>query len=335
MAPASVNQICLIALDWGTTSLRAYAIDAAGQVLEKKSAPLGILKIPDKNFDAAFEEICGSWLNDGLAGWPRASAAPVQDGLGLLACGMIGSRQGWLEAPYVPCPASIDHLAQKFVSLTTKKGRRVAIVPGVSTENSAGVPDVIRGEETQIIGALTPARMQSLFVLPGTHSKWVSVEKNRITQFATFMTGEIFAVLCEHSILGRTMKGAADDVHCFKQGYDYAMNENVNHAGLLQQLFSARTLALFDRLPAEGLHAYLSGLLIGSEIRGALETFGHASGITIIAEAELANRYQRALSYSGIHAKVADDNVTAIGLYRLAQAADLVKCTPSSNNMSS
>ena len=84
---------------------------------------------------------------------------------------MIGSRQGWLEAPYVPCPASVDHLAQKFVSLTTKKGRRVAIVPGVSTENSAGVPDVIRGEETQIIGALKPTEMQSLFVLTGTHSK--------------------------------------------------------------------------------------------------------------------------------------------------------------------
>ena len=146
---------------------------------------------------------------------------------------MIGSRQGWLEAPYVPCPASIDHLAQKFVSLTTKKGCRVAIVPGVSTENSAGVPDVIRGEETQIIGALKPTEMQSLFVLPGAHSKWVSVEENRITQFATFMTGEIFAVLCEHSILARTMQGNADDVEWFKQGHDYAMNKNVNQVGLL------------------------------------------------------------------------------------------------------
>ncbi len=309
----------LIALDWGTTSLRAYVLNSTGNVLEKKSAPLGILKIPDNNFDAAFEEICGSWLNNGLAGWPRARAAPV------LACGMIGSRQGWLEAPYVPCPASIDHLAQKFVSLTTKKGRRVAIVPGVSTENSAGVPDVIRGEETQIIGALKPTEMQSLFVLPGTHSKWVSVEENRITQFATFMTGEIFAVLCKHSILGRTMEGNADDVECFKQGYDYAMSKNVNHAGLLQQLFSVRTLALFNRLPAEGLHAYLSGLLIGYEIRGALEAFDHASGVTIIAEPVLANRYQRALGYSGMGATIADENVTAIGLFRLAQAAGLLK----------
>ncbi len=303
----------LIALDWGTTSLRAYVLNNTGNVLEKKSAPLGILKIRDNNFDAAFKEVCGSWLNNGLG------AAPV------LASGMIGSRQGWLEAPYVPCPASIDQLAQKFVSLTTKEGRRVAIVPGVSTENSGAVPDVIRGEETQIIGALTSTPMQSLFVLPGTHSKWVSVEKNQITRFATFMTGEVFAVLCEHSILGHTMKGIADDVECFKQGYDYAMNEKVNHAGLLQQLFSARTLALFDRLPAEGLHAYLSGLLIGYEIRGALEAFDHSSGVTIIAEPVLAKRYQRALGYAGIGATVAEENVTALGLFRLARAAGLLQ----------
>ena len=95
------------------------------------------------------------------------------------------------------------------------------------------MPDVIRGEETQIIGALKPTEMQSLFVLPGAHSKWVSVEENRITQFATFMTGEIFAVLCEHSILARTMQGNADDVEWFKQGHDYAMNKNVNQVGLL------------------------------------------------------------------------------------------------------
>ena len=109
-----------------------------------------------------------------------------------------------------PAPQASITWHRKFVSLTTKKGCRVVIVPGVSTENSAGVPDVIRGEETQIIGALKPTEMQLLFVLPGTHSKWVSVEENRITQFATFMTGEIFAVLCEHSILARTMSSGSN-----------------------------------------------------------------------------------------------------------------------------
>ncbi len=135
--------------------------------------------------------------------------------------------------------------------------------PAFEPENSTGVPDVIRGEETQIFGALDTGNADRLFVLPGTHSKWARVKNKRIEHFATFMTGEVFAILCEHSILGRTMKGSADDAESFKQGFAYAMNEQVNGAGLLQQLFSARTLALFNRVPGEALHAYLSGLLIG------------------------------------------------------------------------
>ena len=303
----------LIALDWGTTSLRAYLMATNGMLLERKSAPLGILKVLDKNFDAAFEETCGPWLKNDL------QAVPI------LACGMIGSRQGWLEAPYVSCPVRIDQLAEKLISLTTKRGRRVVIVPGINTKNSAGIPDVIRGEETQIFGALSSDVSQQLFVLPGTHSKWVQVNENRIDHFATFMTGEVFAILCEHSILGRTMKSTTDDVTRFKQGFDYAMNEGVNKAGLLQQLFSARTLALFNHVPADGLHAYLSGLLIGSEIFGALELFGGENEITIIAEPSLAQRYQRALSFVRIPASIANENVTATGLFRIAQAAKLLK----------
>lgn len=302
----------LIALDWGTTSLRAYLLNRNGDVLEKKSAPLGILKILNQNFDSAFEETCGPWLNNGL------QAAPI------LASGMIGSRQGWLEAPYVPCPATIDQVAEKLVALTTKNGQRLAIVPGINTMNSANVPDVIRGEETQIFGTLGADKADRLFVLPGTHSKWVRVKNNGIEHFATFMTGEVFAILCEHSILGRTMQGSADDAESFKQGFDYAMNERVNSAGLLQQLFSVRTLALFGRMPGESLHAYLSGLLIGSEICGALELFGTKNEITIIAEPALAARYQRAFGFANIAATMADESVTAAGLFRIAQAANLL-----------
>lgn len=149
------------------------------------------------------------------------------------------------------------------------------------------------------------------------------------------MTGEIFAVPCEHSLLGRTMKGNVGHAHCFKQGHDYATNKSVNNAGLLQQLFSVRTLALFNRRPAKGLHAYLSGLLIGYEIHAAPEAFDHASGVTIITETVLANRYQLALGHSGISATIADENVTVIGLFRLAQAATLLQYKPTSNIMSS
>ena len=303
----------LIALDWGTTSLRAYLLDSDGSVLDRKSAPFGILKIREQNFLAAFEEICGSWLNTA----PRP--API------LASGMIGSRQGWREAPYVPCPATIDLIAEKLVVVDANNGHRLHIVPGINTENSAGVPDVIRGEETQIIGALSDDRSQQIFVLPGTHSKWVRVTNHRIEHFPTFMTGEVFALLCEHSILGRTMQGNADDAESFKRGFDYAMDESVNAAGLLQQLFSVRTLALFDRVPGEALHAYLSGLLIGSEIGGALHLFGGKNDVAIIAEIALAQRYQRALSFIGVPARIADENVTPMGLFRIARAAGFFK----------
>jgi 2-dehydro-3-deoxygalactonokinase len=305
-------QPSLIALDWGTTSLRAYLLDANSNTLEKKSAPLGILKIPDQNFDAAFEEICGPWLNNGL------KAAPI------LASGMIGSRQGWREAPYVPCPATIDQISKQLISLRTKNGHALFIVPGINTKNSADVPDVIRGEETQIFGALNSHSSNQLFVLPGTHSKWVQVSDGRIEHFATFMTGEVFAILCEHSILGRTMKGSTDDAENFKRGFEYAMNERVNNAGLLQQLFSARTLALFEQVPAEALHAYLSGLLIGTEIHGALKLFGNENDVKIIAETALAARYQRAFGFIGVSATVADENVTPKGLFRIARAANLL-----------
>ncbi len=280
---------------------------------KKKFAPLGVLNIREQNFDAAFEEMCGPWLSN------APKSAPI------LASGMIGSRQGWREAPYVPCPATIDELAEKLISLTTKSGHRLTIVPGINTKNAADVPDVIRGEETQIFGALDSTASKQLFILPGTHSKWVQVCDNRIEHFATFMTGEVFAILCEHSILGRTMKGSADDAKSFKQGFDYAMDERVNGAGLLQQLFSARTLALFDRMPGEALHAYLSGLLIGGEIRGALELFGKGNEITIIGESALTTRYQRALSFAEKSARIADENVTPKGLFLIAEAANLLK----------
>ena len=303
----------LIALDWGTTSLRAYLLDGAGQVLEKKSAPLGILNIPDNDFDAAFEHTCGSWLANGL------QAAPI------LASGMIGSRQGWVEAAYVPCPANAKQLASHFAQVITKKQRKLAIVPGITTENSDDVPDVIRGEETQIFGALQSGdSSRHLFVLPGTHCKWAVVESGQITHFATFMTGEIFAALCDHTILGRTMAGKIDDPAAFRRGVEFAVNSGDNSGGLLHQLFSARTLALFNKMPGEALYAYLSGLLIGSELRDATRLFGQQDPIMIIAEAALANRYQRAFGFMQRNATIAPDNVTPRGLYFLAQSSGMI-----------
>ncbi len=174
----------LIGVDWGTTSARAYRIDAGGAVLETRAAPLGIQQVRG-DFAGALDALLGDWRHESI---PR------------LACGMIGSRQGWIEAPYVECPAAAASLARGIVETPD---RALTIVPGLVDRDDEGVPDVMRGEETQIVGAVAGDASPTLAVLPGTHSKWAIARDGAIASFATYMTGEVYAVLREHSILGR------------------------------------------------------------------------------------------------------------------------------------
>lgn len=299
----------LIALDWGTSSLRAWLLGDAGAVMAAKSAPLGILKVPDGDFAAAFREVCGAWLcPDGLAA-----------GVPAIASGMIGSRQGWVEAPYVACPAGFEALARGLAWVDAGDAR-LAIVPGVNCTDGSGVPDVMRGEETQVFGALEGA--DGLYVLPGTHSKWVRVEGGRIAAFATYMTGELFAVLCEHSILGRTM--AADAPHspgAFRRGVMAAL---AGDGSLLHRLFGARTLGLFGQLAPEDASSYLSGLLIGEEVRGATAQQA-AREVTLIGEAALCERYRDALAAARVAGRPAPPDAARAGLWQIAVAAGIAR----------
>jgi 2-dehydro-3-deoxygalactonokinase len=302
----------LIGLDWGTTSFRAYRLDGAGAVLEAKSAPAGILKVADGDFERVFEREVGSWL----------AAAP---GLPVIAAGMITSRQGWVEVPYYPCPAGTVEIARALVRHDTAAGRTVHFVPGLSIVGADGVPDVMRGEETQIIGEVDQAPGRRLLVLPGTHSKWALVEDGRLTWFATFMTGELYGVLKEHSILGRLMAGEADDEAAFRRGLAYGRS---GRGGLLRRLFSARTLGLFAQLPASAIGAYLSGLLIGSEVAEALDCLEEApSGreITVIGSSDLTQRYLTAIEAAGLRGRRALPDAGARGLFLIARAAGLVR----------
>jgi 2-dehydro-3-deoxygalactonokinase len=176
----------LIGLDWGTTSFRAYRLDRSGDALEARSAPAGILRVPGGDFEGVFEREVGPWLSE-------RPALPV------IASGMITSRQGWVEVPYCPCPAGSAEIARALYRHETRAGRTIHFVPGLSIVGADGVPDVIRGEETQIVGAIGDeagaASGCRLLVLPGTHSKWALVEGSRLVWFATFMTGELFGVL--------------------------------------------------------------------------------------------------------------------------------------------
>jgi 2-dehydro-3-deoxygalactonokinase len=238
----------------------------------------------------------------------------------VVACGMIGSRQGWREAPYVECPAGAADLAGKLVSVASPGGNDVWLVPGVMRLDGDGVPDVMRGEETQIAGCLgkdDPPRR--VFVLPGTHSKWAVVEEGRIARFATFMTGELFAALRGHSILGRLMVGDAHVPDAFRRGVQFAGR------GLLKRLFSARTLPLFDKLPAAAVASYLSGLLIGQEIVEAGNWIGSphiATGRpTIVGSSILAQHYAEALAILGIDSRPGPDAAAVTGIRRILVAA--------------
>jgi len=293
----------LVALDWGTSSLRAWLLGDAGAVLAEKSAPLGILKVPNGDFAAVFREVCGDWL---------APSRPA------IASGMIGSRQGWVEASYAPCPAGFEALARGLAWAETG-GARLAIVPGVSCVDASGVPDVMRGEETQVFGALDAA--DGVCVLPGTHSKWVTVAGGRIESFATYMTGELFALLREHSILARLMSvDAAHAPAAFRRGWEAGL---AGAGALLHRLFGTRTLGLFGQLTPEEAPSYLSGLLIGDEVRTAGR--GRAgSTVTVIGDPVLCERYREVLASGGVGVCIAPPDAARIGLWRVAIESGLV-----------
>lgn len=299
----------MIAVDWGTSSFRAYRLDAAGAVRERRSAAAGLLAC-----DGRF----GAVLAQQLEGW--------DDTLVLMA-GMVGSRSGWREVPYVACPAGLDGIAAGLVELEAAAlpGRRVFIAPGLSQRGEAGAaPDVMRGEETQVLGLLDrlPGAGAHTVCLPGTHSKWVQVRDGRIVGLRTAMTGELYALLRRHSLLAALMPGSGDaadpdDAEAFAQG----VAASAADGGLAHQLFGVRTRGLFGELGAAAAPSYLSGLLIGHELR-ALRPAGDAA-LHLVGGAALTARYQRALERLGATAQAHGEDLSAAGLWRLAAARGL------------
>jgi len=301
--PAS-ERGALIAIDWGTSNCRAFRLGADGAVAERRAGP-GILQVPAGGFPAALAALVGDWM-------AADSAAPV------LMAGMIGSRQGWHEAPYVEVPAGGAELAAGLAVVPGTEGR-VRIVPGLAAAAFAGGRDVIRGEETQIVGAAAEAG-DGLYCLPGTHSKWAEIRGGAIRRFATFMTGEVYGALRHHTILGRLMTGDAPDDASFARG----LAQGEEAGGLLHQLFTARTHGLFDLVPAAGLSSFLSGLLIGHETRAALALFPGTRGVVLIGAAALAAPYTQALEGAGLTVRaIAGEDAAARGLAAVARLAGL------------
>ncbi|MGY2166201.1 2-dehydro-3-deoxygalactonokinase [Pseudomonas tolaasii] len=313
-------QAQLIALDWGTSSLRAYKLGPAGVVLEQRALAFGIMHLPSEprtirgvhcteGFELAFDAACGDWLD-------------AQPGLPVIACGMVGSAQGWSEAAYRNTPVDVASLGKALHRVRSLRGVDVYIVPGVIER--VGLPNVMRGEETQVLGVLQGLGRDMLIGLPGSHSKWVEVVNGCITHFDTFMTGEVFAVLSKHSILGRTQQACEHfQAEAFDRGVQVALS-NDGERGVLSTLFSARTLGLTGELTAEQQPDYLSGLLIGHELAGLPEGARHTP-IMLVGAAALCARYQRALALCGFaHVSLAQE-ATERGLWQLAVAAGLTQ----------
>ncbi len=310
----------LVALDWGTSSLRAWHLPAAGPC-DGRQRPWGILHLPDGGFPAALDAI--------TQGWDTADHA-------IIACGMVGSRQGWREVPYVRIPAGAAAIAASLARLALPDGRVVHLVPGLLRDDATR-PDVMRGEETQAIGAASrlvaafgAAGKDALLVMPGTHGKWARLADGVITGFSTFMTGELYDVLMRHSILGRL---GANDVVADRSAADEAFRRGVRASagGALAALFSTRALALTGGLAPGRVADYLSGLLLGDEVRTGLQQAATASRgdtrpvIAIIGDGIVAARIGDAFAALSQPRPPVFEDMAIAGMLRIARAAGLIQ----------
>ncbi len=303
----AASEPVLIGVDWGTTSLRAFLIGTVGQVLDGTSSYEGIMQVPNQEFEAVLDRLIDPWLD----GTP----------LPVLASGMITSRNGWLETPYAEMPLDAYSLASALVPHITASGKHIHFVTGAST-NQAGKPDVMRGEETQVIGASALGVNDGTFVLPGTHSKWVQVSDGQIVDFSTYMTGEIFAALKGHTILGTLMEDAKFNSDAFETGVMAGLEGKGN---LLHNLFHVRTLPLMGKLSSVATADYMSGLLIGTEVAAATGDGDIITAVTLVGRSDLSDRYEIALHIAGVESLRARDDIVAMGHYLIASAAGLLK----------
>ena len=315
----------LIGLDWGTTHLRAFVIAADGSVLDQAASVHGLRHLPlpgVAGFEAALAGVAGAWRRR----WPN---------LPLLACGMVGSAQGWCEAPYVDCPADPATLAQHAALVPLADGGVLHIAPGLRHRPAAGAaPDVMRGEEVQIAGVLgaigAPGGDDAVVVLPGTHSKWARIERGRIVAFRTHMTGELYALLRQQSLLARLMPDASApagaDAAAFARGLDLARRAAPGE--LTHQLFAVRTLGLDGQLASEALPELLSGLLIGHELVAAFGWLDREGGadapLLLVGDEALSRRYADACAAFGRSVAALLGNTAPQGLARLAREGGLL-----------
>ena len=300
-----------ISLDWGTSSLRATLVSDEGSIIEARSTAGGVMAVKDRQFQQSLNALCEDWID--------IHRCPV------IASGMIGSRQGWVEAPYLDCPATPAAAAQSFTSFSLTEDVDMHIVPGLRCRDANGVYDVMRGEEIQIWGA--EVNPETCCVLPGTHSKWAYVgDDARITRFATYMTGELYGLMTKHGILGRLMAFGNDDPEAFAMGAKLGLQSRLDatHA-----IFAARTAGLMNQISPTGLPDYLSGILIGVEVASALGQGWidgrNAQAVVLIGDDDLCRRYESVLRLADLESVRARDGATTRGHIQIAKEAGILR----------
>jgi 2-dehydro-3-deoxygalactonokinase len=296
--------VSIIAIDWGTTSFRAYRLSEQGYILDKRETSNGIISVKEGQFAETFVAQVGDWMD-------------AEPDACVVMCGMVGSRQGWKEIDYVTGQSGLHEIASGMERILLCNGRNAWIVPGYSGINADGQIDVMRGEETQILGAISGKTGAHMFCLPGTHSKWVSVIDGKINRITTFMTGEVFDVMCHHSILGKLMTDQGREQEGAERWFDDGIEKAKMGISLLSGFFGVRARALIAGIPEAYTKDYLSGLLIGTEIHDAYKN-NHLE-VTMIGSGKLIGLYGRAIRAFGGRALLADDDVVAVGLYELAK----------------
>jgi 2-dehydro-3-deoxygalactonokinase len=300
----------LITIDWGSSSFRAYLLSPGGEVIDEVASGDGIASVAAGAYPATLRRLVGPWLD-------------ANPSLPVIASGMVGSRHGWREAPYVPCPAGAREVAERLTAVEAE-GRRVVLTPGLSFTDETGA-DVMRGEETEIFGVADAGGR--IIVLPGSHSKWAKIERERVVAFKTFITGELFAALRDHTVAGAFARAAPaqEPGPAFALGVERgaAAAGGKTKSGLLGLLFGARALPLMGKLEPDDSGEYLSGLLIGAEIGEARRLYPGEEPYVAGAEA-LVKRYLKAFDALGFCAHAAPPRAAARGLFRIARDGGLL-----------
>jgi 2-dehydro-3-deoxygalactonokinase len=299
-----------IVLDWGTSSFRALLVDGHGHVLARKETDQGIQGMSRERFPEVLLAAVADW---------RAAHGPLK----IYAAGMVGSRNGWVEMPYVPCPADAATLAAAVKRLTLEHGLDITFIPGLTDTAAVPFPDVMRGEETQLVGL--GLQRDVTVVMPGTHSKWARIEGGRIVRFHTFLTGEMYGLLAKHSFVAKAAeKPSAPNFDAYARGLNIALAEKARAPGLLGRLFAVRSGWLAGEVAPAQMLDLLSGIVIGSEFDEAQTAgwFGPGQTIVLLGDDDMVDLYARAARAFGAVPEAGPADIAVTGVLTIAALAE-------------